>query len=379
MRRTLPFTAAMMLSIACCPDPSTCPKTVCPSCDRPAQQVEKADKLCPPKPFPEHVHPQGRLIRGGCLEMFQHFYISNDTDDSAKFVLDIGQRGPIKGYHYMLKRDVELKVRRDKVETSIKDARGKEIAALPFYQVTATTDEGELDLCTGEIVRDDLGAEAAGTAVAIPGYWRLADAIYLKTTDHRERAFMLACAPRAEAKPPAANRGSWPGRSGVAGKCVTWGYVPWAKYPEGSDETLEGYFKACVSAARAQYGRDGEAFTCSSTEIDIIDKLGIKSKDPGAPAGFALEAAWGEDGLICMDRPRYKACAGAPAVQKARSCTTPPGPERVTSAGLAGSLHPSFDEPAQWPRDVLIINRSSGENVALSSSAACPSDPRVCE
>lgn len=352
--------AAMPLMAGCpnsCPPPVTCTTSPKGGFVDPSA-VYDADVLCPPAPYAEEVNPQSHLVRGGCLQNFQHFYDERGSVPPAKPL------NAITAYHYKY-NNIALTVKKTST-TSVSDAHGKPIAHVPLYRVSAKTKQGQLDLCTGQFVDEseagaaDPSRDQEGTAVAVPGYWRFKRGTYLDSLDKGEKVFTLACTRRSESKRAPAESRTWPGNSGAAGKCVELGYVPWAKAPK-SGAKLDGHFRACVAATRAQYGNDGKSFTCRGTEIDIYDNVGIKNRDGQSSATYAFEAAWGGEGLICRTRPRYKACEDDDTFKGTLKCKD----------------EESFDDISRWPSNVLIVNRSRTDNETPKN--ICPSVEHGCE
>lgn len=84
--------------------------------------------------------------------------------------------------------------------------------------------------------------------------------------------------------------------AGAQGKCVRFGYLPW----EGAE--MRAHYNACLRMVRADYCGNGEPHTRDGTTIDLYDKLGIQSSDPGDELQF--EAAWGPEGAVCVRRVR---------------------------------------------------------------------------
>ena len=82
---------------------------------------------------------------------------------------------------------------------------------------------------------------------------------------------------------------------GVIAKCVRWGYAPWKVGAE--------LHQACTRMARADYCGDGKSWTREGTLINLYDTENIQLSEP--TAGLSFEAAWGPDGAICVDQPRY--------------------------------------------------------------------------
>jgi hypothetical protein len=88
--------------------------------------------------------------------------------------------------------------------------------------------------------------------------------------------------------------------SGAQGKCVRFGYKPWASGPGGV--TLLDHWRACGRMVRADYCGDGEPHTRDGTLIDMYDKLGIQKDEPSE--GMQFEAAWSPQGAVCVRRVR---------------------------------------------------------------------------
>ena len=88
--------------------------------------------------------------------------------------------------------------------------------------------------------------------------------------------------------------------SGAIGKCVRFGYKPWANGPDG--KSLWELHQACVRMVRADYCGNGHGWTRNGMLIDIFDRLGIQ-KDETAP-GLRFEAAWGPQGAYCVHHTR---------------------------------------------------------------------------
>ncbi len=91
--------------------------------------------------------------------------------------------------------------------------------------------------------------------------------------------------------------------SGSQGKCVLWGYDPWAKGPKGED--LAPYYRACQYTVRANYDGRGEAHTKNGTEIDVADIIGVQTADSLTDPAFTFEAGWGPAGAVCVAQTRW--------------------------------------------------------------------------
>jgi hypothetical protein len=90
--------------------------------------------------------------------------------------------------------------------------------------------------------------------------------------------------------------------SGAVGKCVRFGYKPWAKGPRGED--LTPYHAACVRMVRADYCGDDQPHTKNGTFIDLYDVLGIQKREP-EDAEFTFEAGWAPGGAVCVAHTRW--------------------------------------------------------------------------
>ncbi len=89
-------------------------------------------------------------------------------------------------------------------------------------------------------------------------------------------------------------------------KCVRWGYKPW-KTVDGV--SLRDYHLACVRMTRADYCGDGRHHTREGTFIEIYDRLGVLKREERP--GVAFEAAWGPNGAVFVNKPRYGEGPGA--------------------------------------------------------------------
>ncbi len=90
--------------------------------------------------------------------------------------------------------------------------------------------------------------------------------------------------------------------SGAVGKCVRFGYRPWASGPDG--KSLAPQHAACVRMVRADYGGDGRPWTRDGMRIDIYDPQGIQTADNDPVDTF--EAGWSPEGAVCVRHIRVK-------------------------------------------------------------------------
>ena len=130
---------------------------------------------------------------------------------------------------------------------------------------------------------------------------------------------------------------------GAIGKCVRFGYRPWATGPDG--RPLWDMHQACVRMVRADYCGDGVGHTRNGTPIDLYDRLTIQ-RDEAAP-GMSFEAAWTPSGASCVRHVRINDLPCPHYVRRRRS--------RPASACARASLPP---EPAELaPRTLRIHPR----------------------
>lgn len=90
--------------------------------------------------------------------------------------------------------------------------------------------------------------------------------------------------------------------SGVEGKCLRWGYLPWRKAPIGG-ASLAPYYESCIRMARADYCGNDQATTRDGTSIDIYDRVGVQQPTPDL-GDFHFEAGWGTQGALCVNHAR---------------------------------------------------------------------------
>lgn len=88
--------------------------------------------------------------------------------------------------------------------------------------------------------------------------------------------------------------------SGAIGKCIRFGYRPWAATAGGVP--LAPYHAACVNMVRAAYGGPERAWTRDGMRIDIYDRIGIQH--PANEPDAAFEAGWTPAGAVCVAHVR---------------------------------------------------------------------------
>ncbi len=84
---------------------------------------------------------------------------------------------------------------------------------------------------------------------------------------------------------------------GARGKCVRFGYLPWA------DASYAAY-NSCVRMVRADYCGDGLGTTRDGMSIDLYDDRGIQKPDNDPTQEF--EAGWTAAGAVCVRHVRVK-------------------------------------------------------------------------
>ncbi|WP_424812435.1 ADYC domain-containing protein [Roseococcus sp. YIM B11640] len=87
---------------------------------------------------------------------------------------------------------------------------------------------------------------------------------------------------------------------GSVGKCIRFGYRPWASLPDG--RPLAPYHAACNNLVRAAYGGGEHGWTRDGMLIDIYDHVGIQS--PGDDPTTSFEAGWTPQGAVCIAHTR---------------------------------------------------------------------------
>jgi hypothetical protein len=133
--------------------------------------------------------------------------------------------------------------------------------------------------------------------------------------------------------------------SGGIGKCIRFGYRPWARLPDG--RSLAPFHAACVNLLRAAYGGGERGFTRDGTPVDIYDRAGIQ--DPANDPAQAFEAGWSPDGAVCVAHPRIPANGDLAAIA-------------AHAPRLAGHTGPAACDEAQAAAlGALVFNRSRRE------------------
>lgn len=123
-------------------------------------------------------------------------------------------------------------------------------------------------------------ADGRSAAIPVQGSWSNRNGDPLASS----RAITLACT------------------SGAIGKCIRFGYKPWATRDGIS---LRAHHAACVRMVRADYCGDGRPHTVDGTEIDIWDGLGIQVRTPEDSHPEVFEAAWSPAGAAYLNVPRW--------------------------------------------------------------------------
>ncbi|XXY53642.1 ADYC domain-containing protein [Sorangium sp. So ce269] len=286
---------------------------------------------------------QSRLVRGGCLENFTYAVAERD---GSRVSPPSELPSVVRGFHDPSGIEVDLHLKTSSTDDCIKDAAGRPIDAPPLYEVWAkTSDQGEYNLCSGSKYKDEErcpneASALEGKAIAVPGYWNK-NGRYASTVEGKS-VVTLACI------------------SGVAAKCVHWGYVPWATYPQGTGAKLAEHHEACVIGARARYFNNDKSHTCDDTFVDVYDKLGIREKDTGSRATkFAFEGAVAAKEFVCLKRPRFERCDDV-----------------MAEIGNGKHCQEDHDAGGTWPLGALLLIRSEPGNVARRGM--CPTTADLC-
>jgi hypothetical protein len=130
--------------------------------------------------------------------------------------------------------------------------------------------------------------------------------------------------------------------SGAIGKCVRFGYKPWAAGPDG--RSMWDLHQACVRMIRADYCGEGRANTRDGTKIEFYDRVGVTQ--PGPAEGMSFEAAWAPDGAVCVAHVRVTGLA------------TPEGLTRACPGRLVGRIGPVCQEETAVRLGGILFNKS---------------------
>jgi hypothetical protein len=125
--------------------------------------------------------------------------------------------------------------------------------------------------------------------------------------------------------------------AGGIGKCIRFGYRPWASLPDG--RSLAPFHAACLNMLRGAYGDPVRGWTRDGTPIDVYDRVGIQA--PANDPGQDFEAGWTPDGAVCVAHPRIPEHGGLDAiVAHAPRLAGRTGPETCTEerAAALGAL-----------------------------------------
>jgi hypothetical protein len=162
----------------------------------------------------------------------------------------------------------ELKLKVDAVRP-----RSTSVAGLPEFEYS-------IKVTTGSIV--DMPLCDSGPAIPASGSWD-----QYGTFNSAPRQFTFLCL------------------TGVAEKCVRWGYRYWE--PQYAD-----YHQACTRMARKDFCGNGESHTVDGTLIDLYDRRGLDgdpafiNQTPAATPALAFEAAWPAKGsALCLSKLRW--------------------------------------------------------------------------
>jgi hypothetical protein len=124
--------------------------------------------------------------------------------------------------------------------------------------------------------------------------------------------------------------------SGAQGKCLRFGYLPWAAGPDGISNADR--FNACIHMIRADYCGDGTPTTTDGTLIDVFDEVGIQQAE--RQPGFSFEAAWTPTGAACVAHVRIR--ENISLEELGRTCPRLAGklgPEACSEGAVAGEVY----------------------------------------
>jgi hypothetical protein len=160
--------------------------------------------------------------------------------------------------------------------------------------------------------------------------------------DGRRQGFPVAGRPRADGSFGPAEPGilELACTSGALGKCVRFGYPPWAA-PNGA--ALFELYNACIRMVRADYCGTGTPTTKDGQRIDIYDDHGIQK--PAHEPAMDFEAGWTSGGAVCLRHVRVKENASLRTISEA--CPR-----------LAQRTGPSCSEEAARALGATLFNRS---------------------
>lgn len=135
--------------------------------------------------------------------------------------------------------------------------------------------------------------------------------------------------------------------SGVIAKCITWGYSPYADHAKAA-----ALFNTCLRMARADYCGNGKGYTKNGMSINIYDNYGIQVSDNDKELAF--EAAWNENGAMCVHHSRVQENIDIEGLIKA--C-----PEKFSAANTGESC-----SQQRYP-DALIYNDSKQTKISRNA------------
>ena len=180
--------------------------------------------------------------------------------------------------------------------------------------------------------------------------------LYDLSVADEDGAWVPACGPEPDGRPHAVLQPRPDGAisilctAGAMGKCIRLGYRPWAMR---DGVPLAPYWTACIHMIRGDYCGDNRPTTRDGMLINIYDNLGIQSRaaPPETGADFPFEAAWNEQGALCVAHPRVPQNVSLEAL--AAECPR-----------LSGHRGPDCTEAAaQQLGTPLVFNASRGDGV----------------
>ena len=172
--------------------------------------------------------------------------------------------------------------------------------------------------------------DAQGRSAAIPlsGSWDATTGVYIEGS---ESQLTFACT------------------SGAIGKCVRFGYKPWASK---DGHSLAPLHAACMRMVRADYCGDGRPHTRDGTQIDVYDPLGVQIEERTAAKREDFEAGWSESGATYLNVPRWSDDVAAIVAECPETLSTRSSLyQKLDSAGVL----------AAFPETILFNNRIRDE------------------
>lgn len=140
--------------------------------------------------------------------------------------------------------------------------------------------------------------------------------------------------------------------TGAVAKCYRFGYRPWVT----GYGNLKIIHTTCIRVVRADYCGDGVSHTQDGTLINVWDNLsppGPILAQGSTPPGMTLEAAWDQNGALCLSHARWN-LGGAVAAAACPNRLQPPG-----QANQPGTVCDNIDEALMHGNGPRMFNESA--------------------